>query len=114
MTISNLQQRYGGLWTGILSSLWILLLWGMSLAQVTTTITPDHTLGTEVTQLGNVHAINGGTRPEAGPNLFHSFARFNVGTGDTAHFIGDPGIENIIGRVTGPETSRINGTLQSD
>jgi filamentous hemagglutinin family protein len=67
-----------------------------------------------VNQNGKVQEITGGARPEAGPNLFHSFHRFNVGTGDTAHFIGLPGIENIIGRVTGPEASRIDGTLQAD
>src|SRR5688572_23932993 len=103
MTLPNVQQRYGSLWTAILSSLSILLLWGGSRAQVTTTITPDRTLGTQVNQNGKVQEITGGARPEAGPNLFHSFHRFNVGTGDTAHFIGLPGIENIIGRVTGPE-----------
>jgi len=114
MTISNLQPWHGWLWTGIRSSLSILLLWAVSLAQVTTTITPDSTLGTEVTHNAKVHEITGGTRPETGPNLFHSFDRFHVGTGDTAHFIGQPGIENIIGRVTGPEASRIDGTLQAD
>ena len=114
MILSNVQQRYGLLWTAILTSLSILLLWGGSLAQVTTTITPDPTLGTEVTQNGKMHEITGGDRPEAGPNLFHSFHRFNIGTGDTAHFIGEPGIENIIGRVTGPEASRIDGTVQAD
>ena len=114
MTISNVQQHYGSLSAAILSSLSILLLSGVSLAQVTTTITPDPTLATEVNQNGKVHEINGGDRPEAGPNLFHSFHRFNLGTGDMAHFIGKPGIENIIGRVTGPEPSRIDGTVKAD
>jgi filamentous hemagglutinin family protein len=113
MILSNVQQRYGLLCTAILTSLSILLFWEGSPAQVTT-ITPDPTLGTEVTQNGKVHDITGGDRPEAGPNLFHSFHRFHIGIGDTAHFIGQPGIENIIGRVTGPEASRIDGTLQAD
>src|SRR5688572_32469198 len=111
MTISNAQPWYGWRWTAILSSLAILLLWEGSLAQVMTTITPDRTLGTEVNQNGKVQEITGGTRPDAGPNLFHSFDRFNVGTGGTAHFIGKPGIDHIIGRVTGPEASRIDGTV---
>ena len=114
MTLANVQQRYRSLCTAILTSLSILLLSGGSLAQVTTTIIPDRTLGTEVNQNAKLHEISGGARPEAGPNLFHSFDRFHVGTEDTAHFIGEPGIENIIGRITGPEASRIDGTLQAD
>ena len=70
-------------------------------AQVTTTITPDGTLGTTVTQSGTVHDITGGTRPGNGPNLFHSFDRFSVGTNDTARFSGPTGIVNILNRVTG-------------
>ena len=60
----------------------------VSQAQVPTAIRPDGTLGTAVTQSGNVYDITGGTRPGNGPNLFHSFDRFSVGTGDTARFSG--------------------------
>ena len=66
-----------------------------SLAQVRTTLTPDGTLGTTVTQSGPVHTITGGTRPGNGPNLFHSFDRFSVGTNDTARFSGPTGIVNL-------------------
>src|SRR5712691_4436444 len=93
------------------------LLFGVLLAsgqaQVTTTITPDGTLGTAVTQSGTVHNITGGTRPGNGPNLFHSFDRFSVGTNDTASFSGPSGIENILSRVTGGQRSEIDGRLQS-
>jgi filamentous hemagglutinin family protein len=82
-------------------------------AQVTTTIRPDGSLGTAVTQTGTVHEITGGTRPGNGPNLFHSFDRFSVGTGDTARFSGPTGIANILSRVTGGVRSDIDGTLQS-
>jgi filamentous hemagglutinin family protein len=82
-------------------------------AQVTTTITPDGTLGTTVTQSGTVHDITGGTRPGNGPNLFHSFNRFSVGTNDTARFSGPTGIVNILNRVTGGQQSVIDGRLQS-
>src|SRR5262245_39949737 len=82
-------------------------------AQVTTTITPDGTLGTIVTQRGTVHNITGGTRPGNGPNLFHSFDRFNVGTNDTARFSGPTGIVNILSRVTGGQPSLIDGRLHS-
>src|SRR5438128_1066228 len=82
-------------------------------AQVTTTITPDGTLGTVITQSGTVHTITGGTRPGNGPNLFHSFERFSVGTNDTARFSGPTGIVNILSRVTGGQQSVIDGRLQS-
>lgn len=44
-------------------------------------------------------------------NLFHSFQRFNVDTGATVTFI-DPGVNNIVTRITGGEISNINGTLE--
>ena len=81
-----------------------------------TVITSDGTLGTKVTQQGRVHTITGGTRPQGGPNLFHSFDRFDVGTGDTARFTAanPEGIENILSRVTGGQRSHIDGRIQSD
>lgn len=82
------------------------------LAQVTTTITPDGSLGTTVIQNGPVHTIEGGTI--RGPNQFHSFGRFDVGTGDTARFTGPLSVEHILSRVTGGAASMIDGTLQSD
>ena len=96
------------------SSVWLLVWLSVSYAQVTTTITSDGALGTKVTPADRVYEITGGRRPSGGANLFHSFDRFTVGTGDTAHFIGESGIDNIIGRVTGPEASMIDGKLKSD
>ena len=63
----------------------------LSPAQVRTAITPDTSLGTTVTSQGAVHTILGGRRPNHGPNLFHSFERFSVGTGDIADFRGHRG-----------------------
>ena len=63
-----------------------------SQAAVTSAITGDGTLGTTVTRNGTLYAITGGTRPANGPNLFHSFDRFSIGTGDTASFSGPTGI----------------------
>ena len=83
-------------------------------AQVTTNITGDGTLGTEVTPEGNIHNITGGTR--SGGNLFHSFGEFNVGAGDTAMFRNTPAApptNNILGRVTGGNTSSIFGTIDT-
>jgi|RhiMethySRZTD1v2_1073278.scaffolds.fasta_scaffold2286051_2 large exoprotein involved in heme utilization and adhesion len=56
------------------------VLLGLSAAQVPTTLRPDGTLGTAVTQRGTVYDITGGTRPGNGPNLFHmSLSRLNHG-----------------------------------
>ncbi len=82
-------------------------------AQVQTAIRTDNTLGTRVTQEGVVHTISGGT--SRGTNLFHSFLRFTVGTGDTARFTtGQVSIDNIISRITGNQQSLIDGVLQSN
>ena len=97
------------------SSSLLLVMWlVVSQAQVRTTLTPDSTLGTTVTQNGNLYTIKGGTRPGNGPNLFHSFDRFSVGTGDTASFTGPTEIANILSRVTGGQRSDIDGTLRSE
>jgi large exoprotein involved in heme utilization and adhesion len=55
------------------SSLLLGVLLTSSQAQVATTITPDGTLGTAVTQSGTLYNITGGTRPGNGSNLFHKF-----------------------------------------
>jgi len=77
----------------------------------TTVITSDGTLGTSVSQSGNVSNINGGTTK--GSNLFQSFGLFSVGTGDIASFTGPAAITNILSRVTGGRQSLIEGTLHS-
>jgi filamentous hemagglutinin family protein len=104
------------LYSGAVLTGYFLLLVSLAVsdAQVPSVITPDGTLGTAVTPDGRVFNITGGTRPDQGPNLFHSFGQFDVGTGDTAHFVGQSGIENIISRITGGSASLIDGRLQSD
>ena len=90
-------------------------LFGNSEAQVTTAITSDGTLGTIVTQIEDVHDVTGGTRPGDGPNLFHSFGQFDVGTGDFANFLNETNLptDNILSRVTGGDASQIFGTIQT-
>jgi filamentous hemagglutinin family protein len=61
---------------------------------------PEMTVGAEL----------GSTR---GANLFHSFQRFDIQSGQTATFTGPDQIRNVIGRVTGGQTSNIDGTLHS-
>src|SRR5437867_4412388 len=99
---------------------------GVSYAVVMTNITSDGTLGTTLNG-GVICASNctitGGTRPGGGPNLFHSFGQFNLGTGDTANFqnsfimingtlVPIP-TTNILSRVTGGNPSNIYGTIQT-
>jgi filamentous hemagglutinin family protein len=60
-----------------------------------------------------VSLITGGTLQRT--NLFHSFDRFILGTGETARFTSvAPRIDHIISRVTGGQPSLIDGLLQSD
>ncbi|NES75926.1 CHAT domain-containing protein [Okeania sp. SIO1H4] len=66
--------------------------------------------GTTVNQNGNQFNIQGGTHN--GTNLFHSFGKFNLNSGQTANFISTPNTRNILGRITGGDPSRINGLIQ--
>src|SRR5262245_56993075 len=87
----------------------------MSTSITSTTGTGD--LGTTITHTGNLYNITGGTRPggATGTNLFHSFGNFSVGSGDIGNFLNDSGLttSNILGRVTGGNTSNIDGTIQT-
>ena len=70
----------------------------------------DPTTGTNVTQTGDQFDIDGGT--QAGDNLFHSFEKFGLTKEQTANFLSNPDILNILGRVTGGDASIINGLIQ--
>ncbi|MDM8565866.1 filamentous hemagglutinin N-terminal domain-containing protein [Candidatus Halobeggiatoa sp. HSG11] len=48
-----------------------------------------------------------------GNNLFHSFSKFNINTGETATFTGPERINNIISRITDNQASFIDGGLYS-
>lgn len=82
-----------------------------------TAINPDGTLPTNVNvnvnHNGGVYDITGGLRPDNAANLFHSLKDFSIQSGDTARFIYDTGINNIITRITGGSPSQINGTIQT-
>jgi filamentous hemagglutinin family protein len=73
---------------------------------------PDNT-GTAVTPgpTGR-YDITGGSRSKDGANLFHSFTRFGLNSGETANFLSNPVIKNILGRVVGGDASLINGLIQ--
>ena len=94
-----------------------------ALAQVTP-ITPSglHTQVSDSISVGGYtqYNITGGTRPDGGMNLFHSFGDFNVPTNNIANFFNDSGLatSNILARVTGtngnnPTLSSIYGTIQT-
>lgn len=70
--------------------------------------------------LGKVTSLTGPdfTIPETlgsrtGSNLFHSFTTFNLFENESATFTGTDAITNIIARVTGKESSTIDGVLRS-
>jgi len=62
-----------------------------------------------------VYAITGGTRPDGGANLFHSFGNFSLGAAENANFLNDSGLAttNILARVTGGNPSQIFGTIDT-
>ena len=102
--------------------LWILGLQGVAAAQVSipsdtsasvlTSIqsaTPD----TSIIQEANQFKIVGG-QPSGGadPNLIHQFQDFNLGSDDTANFVVDPNIANVISLIDSLEPSVIDGLLK--
>ena len=76
-------------------------------------ITLDGTLGPAGPLGGPDYQIPAAVGQQHGGNLFHSFGLFNIHGGESAIFSGPNSVDNIIGRVTGGETSWIDGTLRS-
>ncbi len=74
-------------------------------------VIPDASLGTQssvVQTNGLLDTVQGGH--QVGHNLFHSFRELNVGAGRSLYFA-DPGVANILTRVTGTNPSLIDGRL---
>lgn len=67
---------------------------------------------TQVNASGNQFTITGGQTSGDGANLFHSFSEFGLDVNQTANFITNPAIQNILSRVTGGNASLINGLIQ--
>jgi filamentous hemagglutinin family protein len=67
---------------------------------------------TQVGASGNKFTITGGQTSGDGANLFHSFSEFGLDANQTANFITNPAIQNILSRVTGGNASLINGLIQ--
>src|SRR5579883_2804906 len=58
----------------------------------------------------NQFNISGGT--QSGANLFHSFQQFSLSQNQSAVFVSNPQIQNILARIVGGSPSFINGLLQ--
>jgi filamentous hemagglutinin family protein len=84
---------------------------GVQSPAIAQSITTDGTVGTPQTLTGPDYTIPQSAGQTAGSNLFHSFERFNLNAGEAAVFQSNPAIQNIFSRVTGGESSLINGTL---
>jgi filamentous hemagglutinin family protein len=99
----NLVKHYG---VGIGASL--MFLSPVTIAQVVL----DGTLGKSGNLTGPTFAISADLGQQHGGNLFHSFQTFNLQSGETATFSGPGTVTNVISRVTGGQSSYLNGTLQ--
>jgi filamentous hemagglutinin family protein len=89
-------------------------LWAIAPPAQAESIIPDQTLpmpSIVMPAASDVVTITGGTLAQK--NLFHSFDRFSVLPGQTARFITDPTIQNVITRVTGALPSQIDGLIQA-
>ena len=75
-------------------------------------VTLDGSLGPAGALTGPDYKVTENLGKRAGSNLFHSFGRFNLNASESATFSGSTGIKNVISRVTGGQTSTIDGTLR--
>lgn len=78
-------------------------------------IATDGSVGAAETLTGSHVTIPQALGTTVGTNLFHSFAQFNIQTGQTVTFSENTpnALDNIISRVTGGSRSAIDGVLQS-
>jgi filamentous hemagglutinin family protein len=76
-------------------------------------IVTDGTVGPKVSLRGGEIEIGANLGTRRGDNLFHSFEKFGIASGQTATFTGPGAIRNVISRVTGGEVSTIDGKLAS-
>ncbi len=95
------------------SAQWIVMAGCCLLVNAQAEITTDGTVGPAQTLNGPAFVITENLGSRMGDNLFHSFARFDINTGEQATFTGSSTIKNVISRVTGGQASQIDGVLQS-
>lgn len=82
----------------------------VAVAQVVT----DGTVGPAVSLQGPAYQVTPALGSQVGSNLFHSFDRFSVGTGESVSFSGPQSIGRIVSRVTGGELSNLDGAVSSE
>ncbi len=76
-------------------------------------VTLDGSMGTTGSLAGPDYQITEDLGQRTGGNLFHSFGQFNINSAESATFSGSAGINNVISRVTGGQTSTIDGAFRS-
>src|SRR4051812_29802108 len=91
----------------------LLLIAFLATGPVQAQIVTDGSVGPKVSLRGGEIEIGANLGTRRGDNLFHSFEKFGIATGQTATFTGPGDIKNVISRVTGGEVSNIDGTLAS-
>ena len=96
--------RTAGRWIGA-----ALLTAGALRAEVIT----DGSLGAAGSLPGPAFQIPAGLGKKAGANLFHSFSKLNLGSGESATFSGPADVQHIFARVTDGNASSIDGLLRS-
>ncbi|MGB3494139.1 MAG: CHAT domain-containing protein [Elainellaceae cyanobacterium] len=67
---------------------------------------------TDIIREGDRYIIRGRTLSNDEINLFHDLERFGLSAGEIAEFFAQPGVENILTRVSGGEVSLINGLIE--
>ena len=77
-------------------------------------VSTDGTMGPARSLSGPDFSISHDLGTLSGRNLFHSFTTFSISQGESATFTGPSSIANVISRVTGGETSSIDGLLRSE
>jgi len=90
---------------------WQVILY-LSTTSLQAEINTDGTLGPAETLPGPNFTIDATLGRQAGGNLFHSFATFNLQPNETATFTGPAAINHILTRVTGGLPSSIDGKLR--
>jgi filamentous hemagglutinin family protein len=77
-------------------------------------VVTDGSVGTRLSVQGPEFVIPQSLGSTVGTNLFHSFQSFNIANTQSATFTGANSTSNVISRVTGRQSSTIDGVLRSE
>src|SRR5688500_16331326 len=104
----NARQNYR--WASVVVALTVGLLAQKGLAAVV----HDGSLGTAGTVPGTTNfTILQARGKTVGSNLFHSFSAFDLTSSQSAAFLGDTSIRNVVARVTSGAASNVDGRIIS-